>query len=76
MVEEESKHLLKIKGTKWHCNGHTLHTPQGAKQRHALDFDPQGTKKRSRPKTTWKKEYKMGTVEGSRKLEGGKSTSL
>jgi hypothetical protein len=33
-----------IKEIKWHWIGHTLHKPQGAVERHALDCNPQGTR--------------------------------
>jgi len=33
-----------IKERKWHWIGNTLRKPQGATERHALDWNPQGTK--------------------------------
>jgi hypothetical protein len=38
----------KIMERKWHWIGHTLHKPQGATERHALDWNPQGTRMRGR----------------------------
>jgi hypothetical protein len=35
--------------------GHTLRKPQGAVERHTLYWNPQGTKKRTEPRTTWKR---------------------
>lgn len=35
----------RIKERKRHWIGHTLRTPQGAVERHALDWNPQGTGK-------------------------------
>ena len=35
-----------IKETKWHQIGHTLCKTQGAVERHALDWNPQGTRKK------------------------------
>ena len=47
-----------IKERKWRWIGHTFHKPQGAIERHALDWNPQGTRKSGRPRT-WKR-----TIEG------------
>jgi hypothetical protein len=32
-----------------------LHKPQGATERQALDWNPQGARKRSRPRINWKR---------------------
>ena len=37
-----------IMETKWHWIGNTLRKPQGATERHALDWNPQGTRTRGR----------------------------
>jgi len=37
-----------IMETKWHWIGHTLRKPQGATERHELDWNPQGTRTRGR----------------------------
>jgi hypothetical protein len=44
-----------IKKRKWHWIGPTLRRPQGAVERHALDWNTWGTRKRGRPRTTWKR---------------------
>jgi len=33
---------------KWHWIGKTLREPQGGRERHALDWNPQGKRKRDR----------------------------
>jgi hypothetical protein len=54
-----------IKERNWCWIGHTLHKPQGAIERHALDWNPQGTRRRGRPRTTWKR-----TTEGELQKAG------
>jgi hypothetical protein len=51
------------KERKWRWIDHTLRKPQGAIERHALDWNP-GTRKRGTPRTTWKRttEGKMQKV--------------
>jgi len=43
-----------IKERKWHWIGHILHKPQGAIERHTLDWYHQDTRNRGRPRATWK----------------------
>jgi hypothetical protein len=45
----------KIKERKWLWIGHTLRKTEGATERAALDWNPQGAHRRSRPRITWKK---------------------
>jgi hypothetical protein len=40
-----------IKERKWCSIGHTLQKPQDATERHMLDWNPQGTRTRGRPRT-------------------------
>lgn len=42
------------KETQWRWIGHTLHKLQSTTERHALDRNPQGTRKRRRPRS-WKR---------------------
>jgi len=52
---EQNKHLLNsIKERKWRWIGHTLRKPQGAIERHTLDWNRQGTRNRGRPRATRK----------------------
>jgi hypothetical protein len=44
-----------IKERKWRWIGHTLRTKEGAIERAALDWNPQGARRRGRPRKTWKK---------------------
>jgi hypothetical protein len=46
---------LQIKKRKWKWIGHTIRKDQNAVERIALDGNPQGTRKRGRPKKTWKR---------------------
>jgi hypothetical protein len=64
-----------IKETKWHWIGKTLREPQGAVERYALDCNTQGTRTRGRYRKQ-KKNRRMGTAEGRRKLERGKTISF
>ena len=43
---------MKIK-RKWNCIGHTLRKETGAIEKTALDWNPQGYRRRGRPKRTW-----------------------
>lgn len=49
------KMKLMIKRRKWNWIGHTLRRPAGSIAKTALDWNPQGARKRGRPKTTWKR---------------------
>lgn len=44
-----------IKERKWRWIGHTLRKPQDSISRRALDWNPQGNRRRGRPKTTWRR---------------------
>jgi len=52
-----------------------IHKPQGATKRHALDWNPLGTRKRGRQKNL-ENNKRIGSAEGRRKLERSKTTSL
>ena len=54
-----------IKKRKWPWIGHTLRKPSGITEKDALDWNPQGKRKRGRPKKTWKR-----TVEEEARGEG------
>jgi hypothetical protein len=43
-----------IQKRKWKWIGHTLRKPPSDISRAALEWNPQGTRKRVRPKTTWR----------------------
>jgi hypothetical protein len=47
-----------IKERKWRWIGHPLCKPQDAIERHALVWKPQGTRRRVRPRITWKRTVK------------------
>jgi len=44
-----------IKRRKWNWIGHTLRKETGAIEKIALDWNPQGYRRRGRPKRTWRR---------------------
>jgi hypothetical protein len=46
---------IQIKRRKWNWTGHTLCKEAGAIEKTALDWNPQGYKRRGRPKRTWQR---------------------
>ena len=46
----------KITSRKWGWIGHTLRKVNTNVTRHALDWNPQGHRKRGRPKNTWRRD--------------------
>jgi hypothetical protein len=46
---------IKIKRRKWNCIRHILRKEAGAIEKTALDWNPQGCRRRSRPKKTWRR---------------------
>jgi len=44
---------IQIKRRKWNWTGHTLCKEAGATEKTALDWNPQGYRRRGRPKRTW-----------------------
>ena len=45
----------RIKRRKWNWIGHTLRNETGAIEKTALDWNPQGYRRRGRPKRTWRR---------------------
>jgi hypothetical protein len=45
---------IQIKRRKWNWIGHTLRKEAGAIEKTALDWNPQGYRRRGRPKRTWR----------------------
>ena len=43
------------KRRKWNWIGHTLRKETGAMEKNALDWNPQGCRRRGRPKTMWRR---------------------
>jgi hypothetical protein len=56
---------IQIKRRKWNWIGHTLCKDAGAKEKTALDWNPQGYRRRGRPKNTWRR-----TTEGEIRNKG------
>jgi hypothetical protein len=46
---------IQIKRRKWNWFGHTLRKESGAIEKTALDWNPQGYRRRGRPKRTWRR---------------------
>ena len=46
---------LQIRRRKWNWIGHTLRRPENHIPKQALDWNPQGKRKRGRPKQTWRR---------------------
>jgi hypothetical protein len=51
------------KERKWRWIGHTLRKTEGATDRAALDWNPQGSRRRGRPRKTWKKTVEEEAAE-------------
>ena len=50
---EETEISTQIKRREWNWIGHTLRKGNEAIEREALDWNPQGKRRRGRPKQTW-----------------------
>ena len=59
---KEVKVEQEIKKRKWRWIGHTLRKPKESINRQALQWNPQGKRKRGRPRTTWRR-VTMGEME-------------
>ena len=46
---------IQIQRRKWNWIGHTLRKEAGAVEKTALDWNPQGYRRRGRPKRTWRR---------------------
>jgi len=56
---------IQVKRRKWNWIGHTLCKEAGAIEKTALDWNPQGYRRRGRPKRTWRR-----TTEDERRNTG------
>jgi hypothetical protein len=54
---------VEIKRRKWRWIGQTLQKPDGAIEKAALKWNPQGVRKRGRPKKTWRKTIEEEAME-------------
>ena len=52
---EEIEISIQIKRRKWNWIGHTLRKGQDTIEREVMDWNPQGQRKRGRPKQTWRR---------------------
>jgi hypothetical protein len=46
---------IQIKRRKWNWIGHTIRKEAGAIEKTALDWNPQGYRRRGKPKRTWRR---------------------
>jgi hypothetical protein len=58
------------KKRKWKWIGHTIRKDGNAVERIALDWNPQGSRKRGRPKKTWRRSLMEKAQREGRTLEG------
>jgi len=54
-ITKQNPTEIRIKRRKWNRIGHTLRKEAGAIEKTALDWNPQGYKRRDRPKRTWRR---------------------
>jgi len=59
-----------IKRRKWNWIGHTLRKENGAIEKTALDWNPQGYRRRGRRKTTWRRTIE-DEIRSTRRLWNG-----
>jgi len=60
---EEVEMSMQIKRRKWKWVGHTLRKANEAIEREALDWNPQGKRRRGRPRLTWRRTVHNETLE-------------
>jgi len=54
-MENHQEIEIKIKRRKWNWIGQTLRKEAGAIEKTVVDWDPQGYRRRGRPKRTWRR---------------------
>jgi hypothetical protein len=54
---------IEIKKRKWRWIGHTLRKTAGAIEKDALDWNPQGARRRGRPRKTWRRTIEKEITE-------------
>ena len=54
-ITKQKPKEIQIKRRKWNWTGHTLRKEAGAIEKTALDWNPQGYRRRGRPKKTWRR---------------------
>jgi hypothetical protein len=59
----ETEISMQIKRRKWTWIGHTLRKGNEAIEREALDWNPQGKRRRGRPKQTWRRSVHSEALE-------------
>jgi len=60
---EETEISIQIKRRKWNWIGHTLRKGNEVIEREALDWNPQGKRRRGRPKQTWRRSVHNEALE-------------
>ena len=59
----QEPNITTIKRRRWKWIGHTLRKGERNIARHAMDWNPQGTPKRGRPRTTWRRSIQKDLKE-------------
>ena len=62
--DEEIEISIQIKRQTWNWIGHTLRKGNEAIEKGALDWNPQGKRRRGRPKQTWRRSVHNEALEG------------
>ena len=60
---EETEMSIQVKRWKWNWIGHTLRNGNEAIEREVLDWNPQGKRRRGRPKQTWRRSVHNEALE-------------
>ena len=60
---EETEMSIQVKRRKWNWIGHTLRKGNEAIERETLDWNPQGKRRRGKPKQTWRRSVHNEALE-------------
>ena len=72
--KERTNINTQIKKRKWVWIGQTLRKPPNSITRQALNWNPQGKRRRGRPRNTWRR-HRVRTERAGTQLELGRKTS-
>ena len=67
--------MIQLKTRKWRWIGHTFRKTEGAVEKQALDWNPQGARRRGRLRITWKRSIYYRNYRGKQNVERGQSNS-
>jgi hypothetical protein len=60
-ITKQKRREIQIKRRKWNLIGHTLHKEAGAIEKTTLQWNPQGYRRRGRPKRMWRRTIEEET---------------